>query len=99
MAWRSVQVAEERLRFAVLANAEGSCLAELCRQFGITRKTGYVWRARYRQGGAAALLAERTRRPRHSPAEAPASVVAAVTAARQQRPDWGARKLGALLAA
>ena len=37
-------------------------LAELCREFGISRPVGYEWLKRYRQGGVAAI-AEGSRRP------------------------------------
>lgn len=39
----------------------------LCRRFGISRKTGYKWLARYGAGGASAL-SDRSRRPHVSPA-------------------------------
>src|SRR5262245_28600382 len=51
---------------------------------GIAIRTAYKWLARYRQGGAAAL-ADRSSQPHHQPRRTPASVVAAILAARRQR--------------
>jgi transposase InsO family protein len=99
MPWKQVQVSEERLRFAIEASKPSVCLAELCRQYGISRQTGYLWSARYQEGGVSAVLEERSRRPHSTPREAALEVVQAVVAARQQRPDWGARKLGPVIRA
>ena len=61
MPWRECSVMEERLRFvARLLDGEG--MSDVCREFGISRKTGYkVW-DRYRQEGLEALC-DRSRRP------------------------------------
>jgi transposase-like protein len=61
MPWRECSVMEERLRFvARLLDGEG--MSAVCREFGISRKTGYkIWN-RYRQEGAYALC-DRSRRP------------------------------------
>jgi transposase InsO family protein len=92
-------MSEERIRFAIEASKPNSCMAALCRQFGISRQTGYLWLKRYQQGGTAAVLSEQSRRPHRSPKQASEAVVAAVRAARQERPDWGARKLAHILKA
>jgi len=93
MPWKQVQVSEQRVRFAIEASQPGACMAALCRAHGISRETGYVWLKRYREGGAEAVMTERSRRPRNSPQRASMAVTAAVKRARQKRPDWGARKL------
>ncbi len=87
-----------RLEFVGLARAEGANVALLCARFGISRKTGYKWIGRYAAGGEAAL-ADRSRRPRASPARAADGVEAAVVALRAAHPAWGGRKLAARLAA
>jgi len=98
MPWNEVQVSEERLRFAIEASKSERSIAAICREFGITRKTGYLWLQRYQEGGAAAVINERSRRPHHSPQQTSQTVVTALKAARRQRPDWGARKLGRVIA-
>jgi transposase InsO family protein len=99
MPWKQVRVSEERVRFAVEASKPGACMAALCRQYEVSRQTGYLWLKRYREGGAPAVLAERSRRPDQSPRQAPPEVVQAVKIARQERPDWGARKLAHVMRA
>jgi len=97
MPWRESDVSEERLRFVILADQAESNRTALCSQFGVSRQTGYKWLRRYREAGAPGVERERSRRPRSSPAQASAEWTAAVRGARQQRPDWGARKLLAVL--
>lgn len=67
-------------------------MKELCRRYGISRKTGYKWRERYREGGVEAL-ADRSRRPRRSPKQIAPERAAEVIAVRLANPVWGGRKL------
>lgn len=97
MAWNEVDVQEQRIRFAVLAERGEHTMAELCREFGISRQAGYKWRQRYREEGVAGL-AERSRRPRGSPEKTPEPIEQRVVEQREKRPDWGARKLQVKLA-
>lgn len=92
MPWKESSVFEERLRFAVLASQGEQSMAALCRQFGISRQTGYVWRARYLAGGAA-QMADRSRRPHTCPRQTAPDIEQAVVALRERYPDWGAEKL------
>jgi transposase InsO family protein len=69
-------------------------MAELCRRFGISRKTGYKWLGRFLDG---CELDDRSRRPRHSPAAVAAWLEDAIVRARKQRPQWGPKKLRAVL--
>jgi transposase InsO family protein len=96
MAWRSVDVQEQRVRFVVAASRAASSISALCAEFGISRATGHVWLKRYRAGGVEAV-AEQSRRPRSSPRRTAAEVEERVMALRRERPDWGARKLAVLL--
>ena len=52
---------DERLRF-VARLLDGEPMAEVCRSFGISRKTGYKIFGRYREHGLEALT-DRSRRP------------------------------------
>ena len=92
MAWGSVDVDEQRMRFVVCASQREKTMQALCQEFQISRPTGYAWLRRYQDGGIVAV-AERGRRPRHSPARTPAGIEQRVVELRQQWPDWGARKL------
>ena len=60
MPWRECSAMEERLRFvARLLDGEG--MSDVCREFGISRKTGYKIFNRYKDDGLEALT-DRSRR-------------------------------------
>jgi transposase InsO family protein len=86
----------ERMRFIVAVDEGEVTMAAACRQFGISRKTGYKWLARYRQEGIAGL-ADRSRAPQHCPHAVTPEVREAVLALRGQYPTWGPKKVAAKL--
>lgn len=92
MPWQERTRMSERQEFVQFASREDANMAELCRRFGISRKTGYKWRARAATEDPSAL-ADRSRRPHTSPTTTPPAVEAAVVALRQAHPAWGGRKL------
>src|SRR2546425_674268 len=61
MPWKASSVMEERLRF-VARLLDGEPITDMCREFGISRKTGYKIFERYREHGREALT-DRSRRP------------------------------------
>jgi transposase InsO family protein len=91
-----MDVREQRVRFVVAALRRERSLSSLCREFGISRPTGRLWLARYRAGGVEAI-AERSRRPLHSPRQTGPELERCVVELRRRYPDWGARKLQVLL--
>jgi transposase InsO family protein len=96
MPWKTMDVREQRVRFVVAALHGEQSLSGLCREFGISRPTGRLWLSRYRAGGIEAI-AERSRRPHHSPRRTALELEARVIQMRQRYPDWGARKLEVML--
>ena len=96
MPWMESTVMEERLRF-VARRLEGESMTALCREFGISRKTGHKLFARYKDHGLEAL-ADRPRRPGRVANRLPMPVEAAIVGLRREHPGWGARKLRELLA-
>jgi transposase InsO family protein len=97
MAWMTMDVEEQKVKFVVAATRKEKSLTALCREFGISRPTGYLWRKRYQEAGLAGI-AERSRRPRQSPERSSAELEQRVVEMRRRYPDWGARKLQVLLA-
>jgi transposase InsO family protein len=87
---------EERLRF-VVRRLEGEPMTALCREFGISRKTGHRLLARWKEHGLEAL-SDRPRRPGRVANRLPVPVEATIVALRCEKPNWGARKLRELLA-
>jgi transposase InsO family protein len=88
----------QRKEFVMLANVSDANLSQLCERFGISRKTGYKWRARF-QTSDAQTLADLSRRPHHSPRRTEANIEEQVLALRNEHPAWGGRKLRARLLA
>lgn len=78
------------MEFVRLASQADANVSELCRRFCISRKTGYKWLGRED-------LADRARRPHHSPARMPEALEARVLAVRARHPAWGARKIAHVL--
>jgi len=68
---------------------------ELCREYGISAKTGYKWRERFVQHGLSGLN-ELSRRPHGHAAELGEAVVCALVRLKQAHPHWGPRKIRAL---
>jgi transposase InsO family protein len=98
MVWGTVNVDEQRMRFVVLAHREEKekTMGELCEEFQISRPTGYEWLRRYEKNGLAGVV-EKSRRPRRSPSQTEVGIEERVVELRQQRPDWGAKKIQVLL--
>ena len=65
MPWQECSVASEREAFVLKVREEDVPIAELCRKFGISRKTGYKWLERYRTRGVSGLE-DMSRRPHRS---------------------------------
>lgn len=82
----------QRAEFMTLFSQEGANRRELCRRFGISPTVGYRLLERFRREGAAGL-ADRSRRPHHSPEQTPDAMEAAVLAVRDAHPAWGGRKI------
>jgi transposase InsO family protein len=95
MPWKECSVMEERLRF-VARLLEGEAMTELCREFGISRKTGYKVFERYKEHGLEAL-SDRSRRPVRYANQLPAPIESLIVRLKGEKPHWGARKLRELL--
>ena len=91
MPWKESSVMDERMRF-VIRLKDGETMASLCREFGISRKTGYKIFERYEQSGLEGL-SDRTRRPFRYANQLPDQIEAAIVAAKKEKPHWGARKI------
>jgi putative transposase len=77
---------------------DGERVADLCREFRISRKTAYKLLARFKEEGPRGLY-DRSTKPRSIPHKTPAEVERMVVALRRKHPTWGPKKLFAWLAA
>ena len=95
MPWKECSVVEERLRF-VARLLDGEAMTDVCREFGISRKTGYKIFDRYKEHGLEAL-SDRSRRPARYANQLPSQVESPIVSLKRNKPHWGARKIRELL--
>ena len=95
MPWKASSVMEERLRF-VARLLDGEAMTDVCRDFGISRKTGYKIFDRYREHGLEAL-SDRSRRPVRYANQLPQPLETLIVRLKSEKPHWGARKIRELL--
>ena len=89
---------DERLQFVRDALRDRFTMSELCARYGVSRRIGYKWLARYEADGRRGL-ADRSRAPHHCPHKLGDAMTALLVGAREAHPFWGARKLVTVLAA
>jgi transposase InsO family protein len=95
MPWKASSVMEERLRF-VARLLDGEAMTDVCRDFGVSRKTGYKIFDRYKEHGLTAL-SDRSRRPVRYANQLPQQVESLIVQLKAEKPYWGARKIRELL--
>lgn len=96
MAWQERSVVDERLRFAADLMSGYWSMSELCAAYGISRKIGYKWKARYEAEGPSGLL-DRSRAPKQHGRATEAALVDLIVAEKLAYPHWGPKKLRARL--
>lgn len=90
MPWECKTVNEKRMEFVAKAVAKEDSLSALCREYGISRPTGYKWLKRYSEGEQ---LYDRPHTPLKPSGKTPAEKETIILDARIQHPTWGPRKL------
>ena len=91
MPWKECNVVEERLRF-IARLLDGERMASLCREFGISRKTGYKIYSRYKDCGIDGLT-DRSRRPYRQASQLPMQIEKLIVGLKKEYPHWGAPKI------
>jgi putative transposase len=100
MPWEQPTVTDKKIEFVfayeeAVRRSEGT-MSSVCKQFGISRKTGYAIIAAYRSEGWSALE-ERSRAPRSGRHWAEPETIQRVLDTRIEFPEWGAKKIVAYL--
>lgn len=95
MPWKEYSVMDERMKFVVRL-LDGEKMSELCREYGISRKTGYKFWNRYHMSGAQAFT-DRSRRPYRYANQLPIQVERTILRLKQDKPNWGAPKIRELI--
>jgi transposase InsO family protein len=96
MVWKEACVMSERTKFMAMWLEGEDSRSALCREFGISRKTGYKWAARYTADPSRGL-ADRSHAPVSISHRLSGEVVVLILALRHEHPSWGARKLRVVL--
>jgi len=91
MPWNECKPMDERLRF-IARLLEGEKMAPLCREFGISRVTGYKIFERYKECGLGGLN-DRSRRPYRHANKLPFQVERSILGLKKEYPGWGAPKI------
>jgi putative transposase len=94
MPWKETEPMDQRMEFCLQA-LRGGNFRELCREYGISTKTGYKWRERFINQGYEGL-AEQSRRPHSHPDSLSEWQVCQIVRLKNAHPHWGARKIGEL---
>jgi len=96
MGWMETCAVDERMRFVLAVEKQEQPFAAVCRQFGVSRKTGYKWLGRYEETGIEGLL-DHSRAPLNHPQEILDVIAGQCLAIRREHPTWGPRKVRAFL--
>jgi putative transposase len=91
MPWQLSNLMDERIKF-VARLLDGEKMAGLCREFGISRKTGYKIFNRYKDCGLEGL-ANRSQRPIRPGNQIPFQIERFILRTKKDRPSWGAPKI------
>ena len=91
MGWKECNKMDEKLKF-IARYLEGEKMAPLCREFGITRPTGYKLIERYKTMGQCALV-EMKRTPNRYANQLPIPVEALILELKREYSNWGAPKI------
>lgn len=98
MPWITVEPMDQKILFIGDYLRGEQAISRLCERYGVSRKTGYKWIARYQADGCDGLE-ERSRKPQHHPAQTPYAVRKRIIELRtQMRLTPGAKKIRAKLA-
>ena len=89
MPWKDKTVEELRKEFVEAAKTSKN-FSSLCREFGISRKTGYKWVERNTQSCA---LTDRSHAPINVPGKTPSDIENAILRIRADNPEWGAKTI------
>jgi len=96
MAWKETCIMDQKMCFIARCLEGHESISELCRHFGVSRKTGHKWLKRYSHYGVLGLE-DRSRRPLSNPRRVPDEVADAILKVRLQYGRWGPRKVKAWL--
>jgi transposase InsO family protein len=96
MPWLELGAVDQRLRFVADRLSGEASMTELCEAYGISRRVGYKWLARYASEGPSGL-SDRSHAPLRHGQETAEALVERIVELRRAKPHWGPRKIVARL--
>lgn len=92
MPWKECGVLDQRIEFVLKSLSKDVVFTDLCREYGISTKSGYKWRERFVQNGLNGLH-DNSRRPHSSPESLPEQTVCEIIKLKNAHPHWGPYKI------
>ena len=94
MPWKETHKMNQRTEF-VIKSMNANNFRELCREYGISTKTGYKWKERFVKNGLEGMR-EESRKPNGHASELGEDVICKIVQLKTAHPHWGPRKIRAL---
>lgn len=94
MPWKETHKMNQRTEF-VIKSMNANNFRELCREYGISTKTGYKWKERFVKNGLEGMK-EESRKPNGHASELGEEVICKIVQLKTAHPHWGPRKIRAL---
>lgn len=92
MPWKETSVMNVRTEFVLRVFESKVPFNDLCKEFGISRKTGYKWKERFLEQGLEGLT-DQSRRPVSCPQQLGENSVCKIVKLKLAHPSWGPRKI------
>jgi transposase InsO family protein len=92
MPWKELPIVNLRFDFVTRSFSKDQTFSELCREFGISTKTGYKWKERFIQEGIEGL-SDKSRRPKGSPKKLSEAVLCEIIKIKNTKQYWGPGKI------
>jgi len=92
MPWKESNVVNVRTEFVLRVFEAKVAFGELCREYGISRKTGYKWKQRFLDQGIEGLC-DQSRRPAKSPSQVDEDTTCKIVRLKLAHSNWGPRKI------
>jgi putative transposase len=96
MSWGVSKVEEKRREFIDQCHGDTAFLTDICREFGISRKTAYKWLRRYEEEGVDGLK-DRSKAPHRQSQKTNEEAIRHILALKKQKEAWGPKKIRARL--
>ena len=92
MPWKEANVMDLRLKFVLESFKTGTNFTELCREYGITTKTGYKWKTRFLENGLEGLK-DKPKVPHKNPRRLSEETICEIIRIKQTKKNWGSKKI------